>query len=59
MCIRDSAYTEIVPAIERIILAYLELREAASETFLQAYRRVGFAPFKLALYGSEGGRDAA
>ncbi len=53
------AYTEIVPAIERIILAYLELREAASETFLQAYRRVGFAPFKLALYGSEGGRDAA
>ena len=53
------AYTEIVPAIERIIGAYLAVREAPSETFLQAYRRVGFAPFKTALYGSEGGRDAA
>ena len=53
------AYDEIVPAIERIIRAYLEIREDASETFLQTYRRAGFAPFKSALYGSEGGRDAA
>ncbi|OYU40392.1 MAG: sulfite reductase [Pseudorhodobacter sp. PARRP1] len=53
------AYDEIVPAIERIIRAYLDIREDASETFLQTYRRTGFAPFKLALYGAEGGRDAA
>ncbi|MFC3179918.1 nitrite/sulfite reductase [Cypionkella sinensis] len=53
------AYDEIVPAIERIIRAYLEIREDSSETFLQTYRRTGFAPFKAALYGAEGGRDAA
>ena len=53
------AYDEIVPAIERILRAYLGLRQAPSETFLEAYRRVGFAPFKTALYGDEGGRNAA
>ena len=53
------AYDEITPAIERIIHAYLEIRQDASETFLQTYRRVGLAPFKSALYGAEGGRDAA
>ncbi len=53
------AYDEIVPAIERIIRAYLAIREDASETFLQTYRRAGFAPFKSALYGAESGRDAA
>ena len=53
------AYDEITPAIERIIQAYLEIRQDASETFLQTYRRVGLAPFKSALYGAEGGRDAA
>jgi sulfite reductase (NADPH) hemoprotein beta-component len=51
------AYDEIVPAIERILRAYLELRTEASETFLQCYRRLGAAPFKIALYGSD--RDAA
>ncbi|TNJ42786.1 nitrite/sulfite reductase [Phaeobacter sp. B1627] len=44
------AYDEIVPAIERIITAYLELRESEEETFLQTYRRVGMDPFKAALY---------
>ncbi len=53
------AYTEIVPAIERILRAYLAVRLHAEETFLETYRRVGFAPFKTALYGAEGGRDAA
>jgi sulfite reductase (NADPH) hemoprotein beta-component len=53
------AYDEIVPAIERILLAYLDVRLNAEETFLQTYRRTGFAPFKLALYGADGGRDAA
>jgi sulfite reductase (NADPH) hemoprotein beta-component len=53
------AYTEIVPAIERILRAYLDLRLEASETFLQAFRRVGMEPFKAALYDSEGAQDAA
>jgi sulfite reductase (NADPH) hemoprotein beta-component len=41
---------EILPAIERLIEAYLGLRETSDETFLDAYRRVGMAPFKRALY---------
>lgn len=53
------AYTEIVPAIERILRAYLALRLEASETFLQAFRRVGMEPFKSALYDSESAQDAA
>ena len=53
------AYDEIVPAIERIVKAYLEHRDGPAETFLQAYRRLGLAPFKAALYPSEGTQDAA
>ena len=53
------AYDEIVPAIERIVLAYLDQREAPAETFLEAYRRLGLAPFKAALYPAEAARDAA
>jgi dissimilatory sulfite reductase (desulfoviridin) alpha/beta subunit len=45
------AYDEVVPAIERILRAYLGLRLEPSETFLQAFRRVGMEPFKTALYG--------
>ena len=53
------AYDQIVPAIERILRAYLEVRLHPEETFLATYRRLGLAPFKTALYGAEGGRDAA
>ena len=53
------AYTEIVPAIERILRAYLGLRSEPSETFLQAFKRVGMEPFKVALYDTEGALDAA
>ncbi|WP_135446870.1 nitrite/sulfite reductase [Tabrizicola caldifontis] len=53
------AYDEIVPAIERILRAYLDLRLEPSETFLQAFRRVGMEPFKAALYEAEGERNAA
>ena len=49
---------EIVPAIERLVLAYLDLRREPAETFLQAYRRLGLAPFKAALY-PEARADAA
>ncbi|TNF63607.1 MAG: nitrite/sulfite reductase [Rhodobacteraceae bacterium] len=44
---------EIVPAIERLVAAYLDQRLDASETFLQAYRRLGLAPFKAALYPAQ------
>ncbi|WP_170344522.1 nitrite/sulfite reductase [Ruegeria atlantica] len=44
------AYDEIVPAVERIVDTYLDLRESAEETFLMTYRRVGMEPFKAALY---------
>ncbi len=44
------AYDEIVPAIERLIYAYLDLRQDPSETFLDAYKRTGIEPFKAALY---------
>jgi len=47
------AYDQIVPAIERIVRAYLDLRLSRDETFLVAYRRVGIGPFKAALYDSE------
>ncbi|MEV8466322.1 nitrite/sulfite reductase [Fluviibacterium sp. DFM31] len=54
------AYDEIVPAIERLLLAYLEERESPEETFLETYNRTGMAPFKTALYGEEqGGRARA
>ncbi|MDD9738549.1 MAG: nitrite/sulfite reductase [Marinovum algicola] len=41
---------EIVPAIERLVVGYLDLRNDADETFLQAYRRLGAEPFKALLY---------
>ncbi|MGB3316121.1 MAG: nitrite/sulfite reductase [Albidovulum sp.] len=53
------SYDEIVPAIERLLRAYLAVREDASETFLEAYRRLGAEPFKAALYPAEAARDAA
>ena len=50
---------EIVPAIERLVLGYLDLREDPSETFLDAYRRLGAAPFKAVLYPTKDKADAA
>ncbi len=50
---------EITPAIERLILAYLDLRTTPQETFLQTFRRLGMAPFKSALYQNHPGRKAA
>ena len=50
---------EIVGAVERMIDAYLKHRESEEETFLAAYRRLGMAPFKEALYGENRQRNAA
>ncbi|QPZ90820.1 nitrite/sulfite reductase [Thioclava electrotropha] len=52
------AYTEVIPALERLLRAYLELRESATESFLDALRRLGPDPFKEALY-AEAQRHAA
>ena len=44
---------QVVPAIDRLLRAYLEVREDASERFIDAYRRLGPAPFKAALYPAQ------
>jgi sulfite reductase (NADPH) hemoprotein beta-component len=41
---------EVVPAIDRLLRAYLDVRQDDSERFIDAYRRLGQAPFKAALY---------
>ena len=50
---RGFAPEEITDAIEKIVDTYLKIRTDKSEKFLDAYRRVGAAPFKEALYASE------
>ncbi|MBC9247733.1 nitrite/sulfite reductase [Paracoccus sp. 11-3] len=41
---------EVVPAIDRLLRAYLDVREDEHERFIDAYRRLGADPFKAALY---------
>lgn len=44
---------ENVPgAIEKLVDFYIAQRQSADETFIDAYRRLGEAPFKEALYGT-------
>ena len=50
------AAEELVPAIERLIRTYLEIRSDKTETFLETYRRIGMEPFRVALYPG-GGRS--
>jgi sulfite reductase (NADPH) hemoprotein beta-component len=42
--------SEIVDAVEVVVDTYLKLRTGPEETFLQAFRRLGEAPFREALY---------
>jgi sulfite reductase (NADPH) hemoprotein beta-component len=42
----------VVDAIETVVDTYLRHRSGAGESFLSAYRRLGPAPFKEALYGA-------
>ncbi len=51
------SYEDIVDAVETVVDAYVELRANPSEDFLTAYRRVGMAPFKKALYDRDKGAD--
>lgn len=50
---------EIIPAMERLIYAYLDIRIDTHETFLTTFRRLGPAPFKAALYNDEVNTNAA
>ncbi len=50
---------EIVPAIERLVLGYLDLRADSAETFIQTYRRLGADPFKAILYPQKEAQNAA
>jgi sulfite reductase (NADPH) hemoprotein beta-component len=43
--------TEVIDAVEKIVDTYLE-RRLDGETFLAAYRRLGAAPFKEAVYAA-------
>ncbi|MGR3289804.1 MAG: nitrite/sulfite reductase [Paracoccaceae bacterium] len=53
------AYDEIVPAIERLILGYLDLRLNQDETFLQVFQRLGAQPYIAALYPEKEQANAA
>jgi len=53
------SYDEIVPAVERLIFAYLDIRQSSEETFLQTFRRLGSEPFKAALYPKQDQAHAA
>ncbi|MGB8819362.1 MAG: nitrite/sulfite reductase, partial [Rhizobiaceae bacterium] len=48
---RGFASDEITDAVETVVETYLGLRTSKDEKFLDAYRRLGPAPFKEALYG--------
>ncbi len=50
---------EIVNAVEKVLGRYLLIRESADERFLETLRRVGFDPFKQAVYGDAGASAAA
>jgi sulfite reductase (NADPH) hemoprotein beta-component len=46
-----------VGAVETIVETYMGLRRDEGETFIEAFRRVGIAPFKEALYERSAGSD--
>ncbi len=49
---------EVGPAIERLVDAYLDMREGEDERFIDTFRRLGADPFKAAIY-PENNRAAA
>ncbi len=53
------SYDEILPAIERLVLEYLDLRQDRDEAFIDTYRRLGAAPFKAILYPEGRVKNAA
>jgi sulfite reductase (NADPH) hemoprotein beta-component len=51
------SWENVVGAVETIVDTYMDLRRDEAETFLDAFRRVGMAPFKEALYERSAGSD--
>ena len=51
------SWENVVGAVEIIVETYMALRAGEQETFLDAFRRVGLAPFKEALYERSAGSD--
>ena len=49
---------ELIPAIERLLSAYLDIRLSDQEPFIDCFRRSGDAPFKAALYPEDMHRAA-
>ena len=49
---------DLIPAIDRLARAYLDIRTDKSETFLETYRRTGIEPFRTALYPNSSRRAA-
>ena len=47
---RGFSSEKIVDAVETVVDTYLAKRTDASESFIEAYRRIGMKPFKEALY---------
>ncbi|MGH6946094.1 MAG: nitrite/sulfite reductase, partial [Kiloniellales bacterium] len=45
------SYDDVVDAIEKVVDAYLEVRDQ-DETFLETYRRLGLKPFKERVYAA-------
>jgi len=56
---RGFSSKELLPAIERLIGAYLKLRNDRDESFLQTLRRLGNKPFINALYPKEETKNVA
>jgi len=53
------AQDAIVDAVENVLGRYLSVRESPDERFLETVRRVGFEPFKQAVYGETTSETAA
>ncbi|MEO1651813.1 MAG: hypothetical protein AAFR60_12640, partial [Pseudomonadota bacterium] len=56
---RGFEVDKVVPLIDRVFRAYLDLRSRVEEPFFQAYRRLGAAPSKAVLYDSRNNDRAA
>ncbi len=49
----------LLPALDRLVNAYLEVREDADEPFIDSYKRIGSEPFIAALYPEAKNASAA
>ncbi|MCF6327949.1 MAG: nitrite/sulfite reductase [Devosiaceae bacterium] len=56
---RGFSAEELLPAIERLIGAYLDLRTSREEVFLSSLKRLGHSPFIEALYPKKESQNVA